>query len=146
MANQIEFCRDQIRQTMTECIGVSRAVSFEEAARLAGMNHRTLRAYSTGELMHVERILHALLNIPPFAERYMTQRGYSCAHVGNEEVLCEWGMQAELCKATGDTAEFTKDGVFTEHEQHRFIRDIIQPLVRKAVVFVHSKVRRRATA
>lgn len=135
----------QIRALLNESIGQGRDISHKEAAALSGIHWRNLYAVMSGQTKDAVAHLPALLNIPPFAERYMAAKGYACTHVGNE-VGCAYEAARAPLEATGQIAPLLSDGSLSHRERGILARQILFPLIRKAVAYVHRFRRQEAGA
>lgn len=137
MTNDAQVLRQHIQSALNASVGRYQAVSFEEAAQLCGINAPTLYQIKRGELEYPERHLPALLDIPPFTERYMTLRGYACAHVGNEADSCPWSIAKVFMSVVGWFGKALKDGHFCHKEQADLATKVLPPVIRQAVAYVH---------
>ena len=126
----------QIRAMLKEAIGHGHDIDAEEAARLAGMKRRHLYAVMDGQIDGATAHLPALLNIPPFAERYMAAKGYAAVHVANEKG-CPYEAVESNMTAVGEIAPMMSDRHLNHQERRKLALTVFLAPVRKMVAFMH---------
>ncbi|NIA67801.1 hypothetical protein HBA54_04285 [Pelagibius litoralis] len=133
----------EIRKFLVESVGQGRDISTREAAALAGMTERNLYAVTEGATKDAVAHLPALLNIPPFAERYMAAKSYACTHVGNE-TGCEYEACQSVMETVGQIGPMMHDGRLCHVEKRKLALTVFLGPVRKMVAYMHRWRRQEA--
>src|SRR3546814_4917735 len=99
MRTDIEISRKQIRQALRESVGWGRDYSLKQASEATGIGSGTLYQIADGTMKFPEKHLLALLDLPAFADRFMTLRGHACSFIGNHDGCAFESIGSEIGRA-----------------------------------------------